>query len=76
MSQESLVRYSNSDMSLTLVFLFSMPTLLFQDATDRFLGRTPFGINVTLRQFWPDLELSLQIAEDLFHTGILSAQRG
>ena len=49
---------------------------IFKDARANFLSRTPFGIDDALSEFWPDLELSLQIAVDLFHTGILSAQTG
>ena len=49
----------------------------FKIAKDDFVREAPTGINQTLRiALWPDLELNLQIAEELFHRGVLSAQRG
>ena len=45
-------------------------------AKDRFTRMAPVNFDQALSQFWRDVELSMDMAKDLFHSGVLSAEEG
>ena len=45
-------------------------------ANDRFTRMAPVNFDQALSQFWRDVELSMGMAKELFHSGVLSAEEG